>query len=140
MKIQYVMLSLVLLLGSSFASADMVVIANPHVSFNSISQGQLRRLFLGQTDNLPDGNHAVPLDVTGDYRNAFYQGVLNKNPEQVEKYWARMIFTGKAEPPRQVHPKEVKGLVAETPGAISYVDSSLVDSSVKVLTVTTDDQ
>jgi ABC-type phosphate transport system substrate-binding protein len=128
------------LLLSSMAHADMVVIANPHTPFSSLPQSQLRRLFLGQTDNFPDGTHALPLDVNGEIRNTFYQNVLNKKPEQVEKYWARMIFTGKAEPPRQVRAREVKNVVAETPGAISYVDSSEVDASVKVLTVVRDGQ
>lgn len=118
------------------ASADLVVVAHPGVKSASISQAQLSRLFLGQGNTYGDGSRAVPLDVNGDYRNSFYSYVLKKSPTQVEKYWARMIFTGKAQPPRQVNAKDVRALVADTPGAISYMDSTAVDHSVKVLTVT----
>lgn len=127
-----------LLAAAGVASAEPVVIANPGVGIASISQSQLSRLFFGQTDLLPNGGKAVPLNVGGASEDEFTTKVLKKSPEQVEKYWARMIFTGKAKPPREVKPEEVKSVVARTPGAISYIDSSQVDGSVKVLSVTKD--
>ncbi|MFN3587282.1 MAG: hypothetical protein ACK4UT_07245, partial [Moraxellaceae bacterium] len=96
----------------------------------------LSRLFLGQSSSLPDGSAAVPLDVGGDYRKSFYTYVLKRDPAAVEKYWARMIFTGKAQPPREVRVQEVRAVVADTRGAISYLDKSQVDDSLKVITVT----
>lgn len=123
---------------SASASAELVVVANPTVKFNSMPQSQLTRLFLGQSEQFPDGSRAMPLDIAGDQRNTFYQQVLKKSPAQLEKYWARMIFTGKEQPPRQVRAKEAKALVSETPGAISYLDSSQVDASVKVIVIVND--
>lgn len=117
------------------ANADLVVVANPNVKLNAISQIELTKLFLGQSSAYPDGSKAVPLDINGDHRNSFYTYILKKSPTQLEKYWARMIFTGKAQPPRQISSKDVKSIVADTQGAISYMDSATVDSSVKVLTV-----
>jgi hypothetical protein len=76
------------------------------------------------------------VDVAGAAKDQFSQQVLKKSPEQVEKYWARMIFTGKAKPPREVKPGDVKAVVASTPGALSYVDKNQVDGSVKVISVT----
>lgn len=118
------------------AHADMVVIANPHANFNFLTKGELRRIFLGQTGNFPNGDPAEPFDVVGEYRNMFYQTMLMKTPESVENYWASMIFTGKAQPPRQVQPNEAKQLVATSPRAISYIDRSQVDASVKVISIT----
>lgn len=135
MKIR-IFLAASLLATAGVASAEPVVIANPGVGIASISQSQLSRLFFGQTDLLPNGSKAVPLNVGGASEDEFANKLLKKTPEQVEKYWARMIFTGKAKPPREVKPEEVKAIVAKTPGAISYLDSSQVDGSVKVLTVT----
>lgn len=137
MKIRF-FLAATLLATAGIASAETVVIANPGVGIASISQSQLSRLFFGQTDLLPNGGKAVPLNVGGATEDEFATKVLKKTPEQVEKYWARMIFTGKAKPPREVKPEDVKGIVAKTPGAISYVDSGQVDGSVKVLSVTKD--
>lgn len=120
---------------SSMANADLVVVVNPHTTFNSLTRDELRRIFLGQTSNFPNGDHAIPFDVYGDYRNAFYQFILVRTPESVENYWANMIFTGKAEPPRQVQLDEAKQLVATSFGGISYIERSQVDSSVKVINI-----
>jgi ABC-type phosphate transport system substrate-binding protein len=121
--------------ASTLASAEMVVIANPSVSINSLAAAQLSRLFLGQSNVYADGSRAVPLDTSGDSRSQFYRDILKRQPEQVEKYWARMIFTGKAQPPREVRVADIKSVVAETPGAIAYIERSKVDSSVKVLKI-----
>lgn len=115
--------------------AELVVIVNPHVTFNSLTQGELRRIFLGQTGNFPNGEPAEPFDV-GEYRNTFYQSILLKTPESVENYWASMIFTGKAQPPRRVSLNDVKQRVATSPRAISYLERSQVDASVKVINIT----
>lgn len=124
-----------LLAWSAAAHAELVLVAHPALSVSSLPQSQVSRLFFGQTEQLPNGSKAVPLDVSGPSKDQFAQQVLKKSPEQVEKYWARMIFTGKAKPPREVKPGEVKGVVAATPGAISYLDRSQVDGSVKVLSI-----
>ncbi len=124
-----------LMIHATVAQAELVVVANPHVSFNHLKQAELRRIFLGQTSKFPNGEIAVPLDVSGDYRNTFYQSILDKTPEQVETYWAKMIFTGKAEPARQVRPQEVKQAVAGSSKVISYMDRSQTDASVKIINI-----
>lgn len=130
-------LALALLLSAGLSQAELVVITHAGNSLNSLGASQLSRIFLGQTGVYPDGKQAIPLDVGGDSRNQFYRDVLKKSPAQIEKYWARMIFTGKAQPPREVRAAEVKALVAETPGAISYLERSKVDASVKILSIDT---
>ncbi len=119
------------------ASADIIVVAHPGVSFSSISLSQLNRLFLGQSNSYADGSHALPLDVS-DKRDLFYQAILRKTPSQMERYWARMIFTGKSQPPRALPARDIKSMVAETSGAISYLSRSQLDASVKVITVIND--
>jgi ABC-type phosphate transport system substrate-binding protein len=117
---------------TAFAHGELVVIVNPHSSFNSLTKGELRRIFLGQTGNFPNGQPAEPFDVANGYRDRFYQV---KTPESVENYWANTIFTGKAQPPRQLQPNETKQQVATLPRAISYIDRSQVDASIKVINV-----
>ena len=48
--------------------------------------------------------------------------------------WSRLIFTGKATPPKELpDAAAVKKAVATDPKAIGYIDKSEVDSTVKVL-------
>ena len=130
------LLAAALLAIAGLAQADMVLIANPGVDVGSLSKSDVSRLFLGQTDLLPNGSKAVPLNVSGESQDQFSREILGKSPEQISKYWARMVFTGKAKQPREVGAGDVKAQVANTPGALSYIDRSQVDKSVKVIAVT----
>lgn len=130
------LLGAALLSLTSLVQADLVLVGNPGAGLDRLSQVQVSRIFLGQTDQLPNGSRTMPLNVSGDLQDRFSREILKKSPEQIERYWARMVFTGKAKLPREVKADDVKRTVAGTPGALSYIDSSQVDSSVKVITVT----
>jgi hypothetical protein len=78
----------------------------------------------------------VPIDQNEDslVRERFYTQFTGKSPSQVKAHWAKIIFTGRGQPPRQVASSaEAKKLVAENPHAIAYIDASQVDSSVRIL-------
>lgn len=129
-------LAIGLLAGSAPAQAELVVVVNPKVKVSSLSQSQLSRIFLGQSQEFPDGSVALPVNTEGRRRIFFYEAVLNKPSAQMDKYWARAVFIGNVAPPREVKANKVKAIVAETVGAISYMDSQEVDASVRVLKVT----
>ena len=53
---------------------------------------------------------------------------------QLKAQWARQIFTGGAKPPKEMaSDDEILKFVANTPGAIAYMDSSKVNKTVKVI-------
>jgi hypothetical protein len=53
---------------------------------------------------------------------------------QVKATWSRLVFTGKASPPKELpDAAAVKKAVAADPKAIGYIEKSEVDSTVKVL-------
>ncbi len=107
---------------------SVAVIVNP--ARGAVSADQISNVFLGKSADLtgvdlPDGN-AV--------RNAFYQKVTGKDGAQLKAYWAKLVFTGKAQPLKEVgSDAEVKKFVAANANAIGYIDKSAVDGSVKVV-------
>lgn len=125
------------LTGITNAQADTVVVVNPNTNISEMQKSHLNKLFLGMVSNYPTGAVAFPIDQAGNApaRRDFYGSILGKTPEQLQKYWARMIFTGKGQPPREVKPSEIRQIIANTPGAIGYLDRAEVDGSVKVLTI-----
>jgi ABC-type phosphate transport system substrate-binding protein len=121
------------------ARADEVVpVVSAKGPVPALSQAQIADIFLGKTTRYPDGSPAMPIDQNEDSpaREKFYAQFTGKSPAQVKAHWSKIIFTGRGQPPRQLAGgAEVRRAVAETPGAIGYIDSKLVDSSVRVVPV-----
>ncbi len=128
----------ILLLGlaASLANAEVSVIVSSSNPNASIDQAIVGKIFLGKTKSFPDGSQALPVDQDDGSasREAFNSTVLGKSASQLKSYWSRLIFTGKGTPPKQSgNDAAVKQLVANNPNIIGYIDSSAVDSSVKVV-------
>ncbi|WP_420589678.1 phosphate ABC transporter substrate-binding protein [Bacterioplanoides sp.] len=121
---------------ASVASAEVAVIVSASNGNANLDQDTIARVFLGKSKNFPDGSQAVPVDQNAGTasREAFNSTVLGKSSSQLKAYWSRLIFTGKGTPPKESgDDATVKDLVANNPNLIGYVDSSVVDGSVKVV-------
>jgi len=122
---------------SPLAGAGVAVIVHPSVSTNALTAEAVKQLFLGRASALPDGTAVAPVDQAegSAVRAQFAERVLGKNEQQLRSYWARMIFTGKGQPPRGVtSAAEMLKTVASSPGFIGYVDTKdVVAGKVKVL-------
>lgn len=114
---------------------DLVLIANPASGISKLSRAQAVDLYLGRNRKLSSGATSLPIDLSGDKdRERFYAALVNKDLAQINSYWARLVFSGKATPPFRVpDARTALDLVAANPNAIAYVDSSAVDSRVKVV-------
>jgi ABC-type phosphate transport system substrate-binding protein len=118
------------------AQAEVSVIVSASNANSAMSDKDIAKLFLGKTKSFPNGIQAIPVDQDAGTasRDAFRDTVLGKSASQLKSYWSRLIFTGKGTPPKESGDDAgVKALVAENPNLIGYVDSSVVDGSVKVL-------
>ena len=115
---------------ASSANAEVVVVVNPQHAAASMSADQVTDVFLGKSTALSP----VDLPESSSVRGEFYQKVTGKDSAQVKALWTRLIFTGKATPPKEVASSaDVKKAVASDPKAIGYMEKSAVDSSVKVV-------
>ena len=120
----------VLLIGYHVAAADFVVVVNPKSTVSGITKDQIAQYYLGST------NAFSPVDMVegSPLRAEFYRTITDKDPSQVRAIWSKLVFTGKARPPKQFGSSEaVKKQVANDVNAIGYIEKSAVDSSVKVV-------
>jgi ABC-type phosphate transport system substrate-binding protein len=116
------------------AHADIVVVVNPKNSNAALSAEQVAALYLGNAREFPDGTPVMLADHsdTGQIRDQFYQKVAGRSSAQVKATWARIMFTGKGAPPKELKSAaDVKAFVATEPKAIAYLDSADLDGSVK---------
>lgn len=116
----------------------VVVIVSARSPVTSLRRNELADLYLGRASRFPDGRTAEPIDLregTGT-RELFYSEIIGRSPAQIKAHWSRIIFTGRGRPPRAVSDElEMRRLIAETPGAIGYVERALVDESVRIVAV-----
>ena len=117
-----------LLLAVSAQAADLVVVGNPSAA--PLSKDQVADVFLGKSQA------ATPVDQSeGSAVYAeFYRKATGRDIAQVKATWARLVFSGKAQAPKQLPDSAaVKRAVAADPKAVGYIEKTAVDASVKVL-------
>lgn len=134
------MLAVVLTIGLSLVFPSDVwsqvsVIVNPN-NTAELSSSDIARIFLGKKRTYSDGTEAIAIHQTEGtpIRTSFVTTLLKKNSQQLKAYWAQLLFTGKGTPPKDVDGgNNVKKLVSENPAFIGYIDSSLIDDTVRVV-------
>lgn len=95
-----------------------------------LSKAQLAQIYLGRSFerrpiDLPDSN---PL------RASFYRAAADSDQTQVRTAWARVMFTGRGEPPRELpSTSAVKKAVAADPRAVGYIEAESVDATVRAV-------
>lgn len=121
-----------LLVGSLAATtvlaADVVVVG--HSGAAALTKDQIAEVYLGKNQSL------TPLDLpeASALRAEFYKKATGRDLAQVKSTWARLTFTGKGQPPKELpDAAAVKKAIAADPKAIGYIEKSAVDASVKTL-------
>lgn len=120
---------------SAFA-ANIVAVVSAKSQIGHLTPAQIADIFLGKNNRLPSGEVVVPVDQEegSRSRDQFYFQITGKSPDQIKAYWTRLIFTGKALPPKVITDgAQLKKFIATNPNAIGYIDSALVDDSVKII-------
>jgi ABC-type phosphate transport system substrate-binding protein len=118
------------------ASAGVVVVVSSKSGVTSITKDQVADIYLGNSKNFPNGSSAMAADLPEGAieRAEFHKAVTGKSATQFKAYWAKMVFSGKGVPPKELAtPAEMKSALAEHPNMIGYLDKSMVDSSLKIV-------
>ena len=129
---------IVLSFSASAATAEVAPVVSARSPVTALNENQLVDIFLGKLNRFPNGDLAVPIDQTEDSpaRKAFYERYAGKSAAQIKAHWAKIIFTGRGQPPVAVSgPAEVKKRLAADPNAIGYIDREAVDDRVRILPV-----
>ena len=126
-------------LGPGFAQAmagEPVVVVHPESGIERLSRDEVVDLFLGRQKRLPSGAVALPVEQAQPpgLRARFYRLLVKKELPEISAYWARLFFSGQAQPPRQVDSaEEVLEWVSQNKGAIGVVDRTRVNRRVRIV-------
>lgn len=123
-------------LATTGAFADPVLIGNKNVASEKLDAATVKAVFLGKKVAW-DGAGRVTLAVlkAGPVADAFLQGAVDMNASAFNNHWRRLAMTGGGTAPKSFEKEEdLRKFVAETPGAIGFVDAASADASVATLT------
>jgi ABC-type phosphate transport system substrate-binding protein len=134
-RVSVPVLLIALCLLSSVSRAELVIIGH-HGGPGSITVQQVKDIYLNRSSRMPDGQRVVAfqLPAGNSMRDEFNDLITERNDAWLKSFWSRQVLTGKGHPPREVSSaNSMKSVVSSTLGSIGYLDSTLVDDSVKVL-------
>ncbi len=137
MRLLIILLVFFSLLVTGTASADVLIITNKNVSEDSMSQDDIKNIFLGKKSKWKDKTkvHFVVSD-NPDIHQTFLKSYVKKTPKQFKAYWKNMVFTGQGKKPKEFKStEELLKYVEKTDGAIGYIDSDTTVVNVNTLSI-----
>ena len=128
-------LLLVALLISSPARAEILIVTSNRSGPIELTRDQAEKLYLGRSATLSDGTPASLVDLpNGPVRDEFYLKLTGKNPSQIQAYWSRLVFTGRAFPPKEARSlAEARQWRTDTPNLIGYLDRNEPTTGMRIL-------
>ena len=134
--ISSVSLAALAMLPMTTAQADIVLVVSAKSTAGNINHDQVEDIYRLRMKELPGASGQVmPLmQGNGAEKDEFLSKVLSATDAQMKGYWAKLTFTGKGVPPKEVaNDAEMKAMLTANPNMIGYISNSAVDSSVKIL-------
>lgn len=134
----FILLSGLISCWSAARAQDVVLVANPDLQISSISEADLRAIFLGTKTRLEGGVHAVPVTLKGgSVHEVFLKHHLGETPDEFRTQWRKSVFTGQGAMPRAFETEAALiEYVAATPGALGYVSHVSPHDNVKCIPIT----
>lgn len=128
------LLGVLVLLMALPLKAEIVIIGNINSPINNLTKQQVQEIYMGRSRELPDGSYVLPFEYP-ELRNHFYTQLTGRPIEQVNAYWARIMFSGQAVQPHKIQDEQALiKIVVDNRSALAYVDKKSVSSKqVKVL-------
>ena len=129
--------ALALLAFAATAFAAPAVIGNKNLAAEKLDAATLKAVFLGKKVSWDTGGRVVLAVLkSGAAADEFLQKTVEMNASAFSNHWRRLAMTGGGTAPKFFEKdEELRKFVAETPGAIGFVDGASADTSVATFTL-----
>jgi ABC-type phosphate transport system substrate-binding protein len=119
------------------ASAAPAAIGHKNVAAEKLDAATLKAVFLGKKVSWDTaGRVTLAVLKSGPVADEFLKGAADMNASAFNNHWRRLAMTGGGTAPKAFDKEEdLRKFVAETPGAIGFIDAANADASVAVLTI-----
>ena len=121
------------------SKSDIAVVVHPDVGVDNLSLPELRRILLGDREFWPSGARVTLLirAPVARERDAAIKNVCEMTEAQFRQHWIGKVFRAESPGgPKIVYSTEMAlDQVSRTPGAITFVEASLVGRTAKVIKI-----
>lgn len=116
--------------GRALPDSALVVVGNPGLPADSLTLGQLRRIYLARERFWRGGLPVQPVNLPAgsDVRERFSRAALGRPSRDLGGYWTDLYFHGTQPPQVLASERAVLLFVQRTPGAVGYVRSAALDT------------
>jgi ABC-type phosphate transport system substrate-binding protein len=117
------------------AIGQIAIIAHKNVPVDSISREELLDYYSGEIREWENKKPIIVFDLKPrlDIREKFFE-YLGKSSSRMRSIWLKKLLSGEGDPPKALETEaEVVITVSHTPGSIGFVNTKLINSSVKIL-------
>jgi len=105
-------------------SGSIQVIVNAQAEVSSMKKKHVMALFLGRSRAFPNGKPVKALDnrIGSSIREQFFEMLTGKSISDIDAYWARLRYSGRASPPKEIdNVDEILTEVSRNVSALAYV-------------------
>ena len=105
-------------------SGSIQVIVNAQADVTSMTKKHVMALFLGRSRAFPNGKPAKAFDnkIGSRLREQFFETLTGKSISDIDAYWARLRYSGRASPPKEIdNIDDTLSEVSRNVSAMAYV-------------------
>ncbi|GEK72047.1 hypothetical protein HHA04nite_05910 [Halomonas halophila] len=124
--------------GDDDEAQTVLLVAHPDVTTQSLTRDITRALFAMRQRTWPNGQAAriFVLPNRHPVHARFVKQRLSVYPHQLQLAWDRAVFSGTGQAPERVSTQaEMLERIADTPGALGYLEREKLDDRVQVITM-----
>ncbi len=118
-------------------AGEILVIANPAVPSDSLNSGVISDIYHSRKAKWDNGDTiSVAMLKKGPVHEKFARDIARSTSSKLKNIWKKVIFTGTGTPPKIFRQEsDMVRFVAETKGAIGYINASTSHEGVKVISI-----
>lgn len=138
-KITVIIISFLFMQMNCLASygEEYVVVCHKECPVDTLTSQEVKRIFLGKMKKWPDGSSIdIVVNSNEEVHANFTRSALSKSPSQLSNYWRKILFSGRSVMPISVkNDVDAKSYVAEHTNALTYIDVTSFDDTLKKIIV-----
>lgn len=117
---------------TSLVKAKIILVTNNNSDINQLSKESIKYLYLAKVNKINDIRIKPLLSKDKNLHKRFINTILDKDIQQYNSYWARLVFTGRKAIPRRLDFKQIKLRLNEK-NTIIYIDKKNMNKNWKII-------